>query len=340
MSIRSSDAHCPLRFHPEVEVLEGRQLLSHSPLFAASPGHEPPSEFRTGHDAGPGEAHQPPPADDVQARAEAGHTGGQCPDIDSRPGHPDTRFWEQPGNTPQDAWGWQGTVPLPPYQDRVPVTPGVVLAFTLEHTSVDVPHLGATDVTGLIPAEAAALVLASMWQPAEADGVPREPALAVAPSASTRHLPVGGRRPAPAGTVSRNGLTSLSAANLGGTGRPAIATAKGVPRPAVAAGKLPPSEAKPAERKVPAFAAEAADLLTHALSVSLARFDQALLDLTGADADGHRSDLAVLYWFGLSSWVVSGALAYRMARRRARVTPVLGSGALLDEDDPFLEGLA
>ena len=63
-------------------------------------------------------------------------------------------------------------------------------------------------------------------------------------------------------------------------------------------------------------------------------------DLTGAEAAGRPAGVAVLYWLGLSSWVVSGALAYEMARRRVRVAPALGGGAFSEADDPFLEGMA
>jgi hypothetical protein len=202
----------------------------------------------------------------------------------------------------------------------------------------DVVSFDATGVTGQVQAEAAAILFASGRQ-MEADGLPGGLAIAAAAQDPQAHQRVESRPPTPAGTGSMNGVALLAAGQRGTTGLPLVPPGPAL-RPPATAEEVPPPEAKPADRNISSFAAEAADLLTHALSVSLATADRAMRDLTGADADGHPSGVAVLYWLGLSSWVVSGALAYEMARRRMRVAPAVGGWAFSDEDDPFLEGMA
>jgi hypothetical protein len=202
-----------------------------------------------------------------------------------------------------------------------------------------VPPFDAAGVPERIPADAAALVFASGRPATEADGSPA-PAVVARDTPTPVHPPVEARPAAPAGTASRTGIALLSAGGQAEAARPALAPPESIPRPAAVPMELPPPEPKPGDRTLSSFAAEAADVLTQALSVSLATFDRAMRDLTGAQGDAHQSGAAVLYWLGLSSWVVSGALAYEMLRRRDRVAPALGAWTLPDEDDPFLENLA
>jgi hypothetical protein len=70
---------------------------------------------------------------------------------------------------------------------------------------------------------------------------------------------------------------------------------------------------------------EAAGLLANALSVGLTAVERAVRDLTEPQAEAYRSGAAILYWFGLSSWLLGGALAYEVVRRR-RTLALAGSG--------------
>src|SRR5262249_24008359 len=151
-------------------------------------------------------------------------------------------------------------------------TPAPVLAADGANAgpSPDVPRFDATDVTAQIQAEAAAILFASARQMTEADGPPPGPALAVAAQDTPAHPRAGGLPPPRAARGSMRGVVLRSAPAQGGTPPPPVAPPEPAPRPLATAGELPPPGAKPADRHIPSFAGEAADLLTHALSGSLA----------------------------------------------------------------------
>jgi hypothetical protein len=85
---------------------------------------------------------------------------------------------------------------------------------------------------------------------------------------------------------------------------------------------------------VPALAPQAAGLLTDAVFSGLATLERAVQNLTEPVAGAAPSGAALLYWLGLSSWLVAGVLAWE-AFRRCRVAPapaLLGGEPDLPED--------
>lgn len=84
----------------------------------------------------------------------------------------------------------------------------------------------------------------------------------------------------------------------------------------------------PAERS---YLPETAGLVTSALSTGLATMERAVRNLTEPEADVYRSGTALLYWLGVSAWLLGGAVAYESMRRRRA-----GRG----DPELYLEGLS
>jgi hypothetical protein len=83
------------------------------------------------------------------------------------------------------------------------------------------------------------------------------------------------------------------------------------------------------------YVPEAAGVLSGAVSFSLTALERAVRELTQPEADVSRSGAAILYWLGLSSWLLGGAVAYEVVRRRR-----VAAGGDPDLPDLFLEGLS
>jgi hypothetical protein len=90
----------------------------------------------------------------------------------------------------------------------------------------------------------------------------------------------------------------------------------------------------------PAPAPEAAGLLTHVMDFGRAALERAIQDLTEPEGYADFSGTAGLYWLSLSSWLLGGAIAYEVLRRRnALPAPGLAGIGLAGEPQLFMEDL-
>lgn len=358
MPTRPSVARCRLQSRPEVELLEGRQLLNRTSLLPAVE-HAPLSELRTDRRAEPRPEYEPFRAEGFSTRGDGSQDGWRRQRKDIRWDRPAVGFWEQYGNSRAsfgEARGLERTRPLAVWEPVTVVvvvfTPTRVPAVTAS-TAVAGPRVerGEESAGPDLPTTTAAAIadpaLLDNTEPLpnQAAGVPSEPAPS---NAALRVLTVSppseGRLATLVVATLANGASLLPVRNDLTPARATIPLPEFAARPArevTILEELPFPKMKPAEPVTFALAAEAADVLTHALSVSLATLERALGDLArGPQAEVYRSGAAVLYWLGLSSWAVGGAFAYEMVRRRARQTPSLAGYGPPEESDPFLEGLA